>query len=66
MRDFDSTRVEPYEVWRHHMVPPGFLNDGVMSPIYLPLSIGLFNLSFKVPGQVCQPNALPRSASLFY
>eukprot|EP01051_Picozoa_sp_SAG22_P010832 SAG22_NODE_998_length_6115_cov_2.049701_5_plen_157_part_01 len=21
----DSTRVEPYEVWRHHMVPPGFV-----------------------------------------
>ena len=20
---YEKTRVEPYEVWRHHMVPPG-------------------------------------------
>eukprot|EP01051_Picozoa_sp_SAG22_P014518 SAG22_NODE_1772_length_3611_cov_11.428815_3_plen_70_part_00 len=32
------------------MYPPGFLNESKMSPIYLPLSIGLFNLSFKGPG----------------
>eukprot|EP01051_Picozoa_sp_SAG22_P005909 SAG22_NODE_366_length_11615_cov_13.379125_11_plen_110_part_00 len=24
--------VEPYEVWRHHMVPPGFVNEGIAPP----------------------------------
>eukprot|EP01051_Picozoa_sp_SAG22_P003345 SAG22_NODE_161_length_16908_cov_39.687965_23_plen_94_part_00 len=43
----DGTRVEPYEVWRHHMVPPGFLNERIMSPIYLPLAYRHMYLSSK-------------------
>eukprot|EP01051_Picozoa_sp_SAG22_P022843 SAG22_NODE_5640_length_979_cov_0.912500_1_plen_39_part_10 len=38
--------MSPDFIWFH----PGFLNGRLMEPIYLPLSIGLFNLSCKAPG----------------